>query len=363
MEPGELRHEDLAPLIDEFKAASATIWSDATKKKHEADFARFLEWLARGNRPQTTESLSFPTLVQYVDDLLHQPAVHGVWRGDAGSVKKARAADGRTLSRNTVHSYLSPLRTLCSYLSSEGILADDPFRRRGRARVQHPLLPSEETPTKSASVGDFDAILKGIQGSTPLDMRDRALAWLMWNTGARAGALGRLRVEDVDLIRNLITLHRGKGNKTLEVPLIPQAKVELMRFLHRGRKRLLRRYPVRGYEMEAGLDPGWVFLARGAEPGDGAGLTPNGILQMLTRRHRAGGGTRISFGGHRLRHGMATMLANNGVDLATIQQILGHADIKTTRRYAKPSLETLGSAVATAISKTSTNSRVSRRVA
>ena len=133
-ESSTVRPEDLAPLIDESKAARATIWSEATKKKHEADFARFLAWLARSNRPQTTESLSFAALVQYVDDLLHQPAVHGVWRGDSGSVKKARAAAGRTLSRNTVHSYLSPLRTLCSYLSSEGILADDPFRRRGRAR-------------------------------------------------------------------------------------------------------------------------------------------------------------------------------------------------------------------------------------
>jgi integrase/recombinase XerD len=356
--------EDLAPLIDEFTVASATIWSKATKDKHKVDFARFTAWLADTKRPQTTESLAYDTLIQYVGDLLNRPAVRGVWRGSPGSVKTARSTSGRTLSRNTVGSYMSPIRTLCTYLVDEGVIGENPFRRRGRARTQQPLLPSEETPPKSSTPDDFNAILKGIPGNEPLDLRDRAIVWLFWNTGARAGALSRLRLEDIDLDRNRLTLRRGKGNTTLEVPLISQAKVELMRFLHRGRKRLLRRYPVRGFEQEPGLDPGWVFLARAASPSDRSGLTTNGILQMLTRRHTAGGGRKISFGGHRLRHGMASMLSNNGVDLAKVQELLGHKEIKTTSRYARTSVETLGSAVADAISKTSTgNSRRSRRAA
>lgn len=361
--PSASQPQDLGPLIDEFKAASVTVWSVATKEKHESDFARFTAWLRATNRPLTTESLSFATLLHYVDDLLQRPAVRGVWRGDAASVTKARATNGRTLSRNTVRSYVSPLRTFCTYLVSEDIIGDDPFRRRGRGRGEHPLLPSEDTPTRSASLNDFETILKGISGSDPIDLRDRALAWLFWTTGARAGALSRLRVENVDLARNVITLRRGKGNKTLEAPLIPQAKIEFIRYLNRGRKHLLHRYPVRGFEEAAGMDPGWVFLGRAAEPGDPSGLTPNGILQMLTRRSRAGGGTLSSFGGHRLRHGMATMLSDNGVDLATIQQLLGHADIKTTRRYADPTVETLGAAVADAINKTTRAARRSRHAA
>jgi len=225
-------------------------------------------------------------------------------------------------------------------------------------------LPTEETPTKSSTPDDFEMLLRGIAGHEPDDLRDRAMAWLFWTCGGRTGALSRLRLEHIDLDKNVLTLRRGKGNKTLEVPLVPQAKIELIRYLNRGRARLLRRYPVRGYEREGGTDPGWVFLARASGPAEPSGLTPNGILQMLTRRYRAGGGRLSSFGGHRLRHGMATNLANHGVDLGVIQELLGHADIKTTKRYAKQTPQSIGTAIARVIDETTpANRKRSRRVA
>ena len=63
------------------------------------------------------------------------------------------------------------------------------------------------------------------------------------------------------------------------------------------------------------------------------GLTDSGILQILTRRYHAGGGTLSSFGPHRLRHGMATYMAEKGVDQRDIQRWGGWSHIETVSIY------------------------------
>ncbi len=70
-------------------------------------------------------------------------------------------------------------------------------------------------------------------------------------------------------------------------------------------------------------------------------LTTSGFLLMCTRRYHRGGGKASSFGGHRLRHGIASHLIEQGVDLALVQDLMGHVDPKTTRRYTHPSVDAM----------------------
>ena len=77
-----LPDRQLRPLIAEYTATFGSTWRPATRRKHQADFARFMTWLEAHGRPTTTASLDFPTLVDYVEDLRVRPKVSGVWRGD-----------------------------------------------------------------------------------------------------------------------------------------------------------------------------------------------------------------------------------------------------------------------------------------
>ena len=96
--------------------------------------------------------------------------------GTPGAAARAAAnADGRSLSANTVSAYVRPLRALAGWLSDEGLLPADPFRRARRWASRNPLLPTEETPTKSATLEDLRALERGCAGKGPLELRDRTI--------------------------------------------------------------------------------------------------------------------------------------------------------------------------------------------
>ncbi len=170
------RHQALPAAIEELSGLKA--WGPKTRRKHTQDFRRFLGWLEAEGRPLTTESLDWRVLLAYVRHLELVPQVRGVWRGDKAAMERARAASTDFgPSKNTIRAYMSPLRTLCTYLLAEGVLKRDPFveAKRRSADRRNPLLPSEERPYKSATAGDVAILLRATKGRTALDLRDRAM--------------------------------------------------------------------------------------------------------------------------------------------------------------------------------------------
>ena len=75
----------------------------------------------------------------------------------------------------------------------------------------------------------------------------------------------------------------------------------------------------------------------------------NALSLMLTRRYHSGGGSLRCFGSHRIRHGTATLLVNNGMPLEEVSRYLGHSSTVTTRRYAHQTPEALGVRAADAL--------------
>ena len=80
-------------------------------------------------------------------------------------------------------------------------------------------------------------------------------------------------------------------------------------------------------------------------------LGMNALSLMLTRRYHAGGGTLPYFGSHRIRHGTATLLANNGMPLEELSRYMGHASTQVTRRYAVQTPDALGERAAEALAR------------
>lgn len=231
----------LTPLIKEFCLTFGAGWGPVTRRKHADAFARFLHWLADNDIAATTEALDFLVLARYVDDLRHRPRVHGVWRGSPDTLARALAhGPAQTLSANSVNAYVRPIRSLAIWLVDEGLLAVNPFRRSRRRAALNPLLPSEETPTKSATLGDLEALRRGCEGDQPLDLRDRAIVSILVTTAARNSSVRLLAVDDVDFLRSLIRFRRAKGAKTLEVALHPEARAAITEYLERARPALAR---------------------------------------------------------------------------------------------------------------------------
>jgi integrase/recombinase XerD len=147
-------------------------------------------------------------------------------------------------------------------------------------------------------------------------LRDRALLEILYATGSRASEVVGLKLVDLYLDSGFCKC-LGKGSKQRVVPLGKPALAAIQDYLTKQRPHLVRSVP----------DSPWVFVSRG-----GRALTRE-MLWILVKKYvrRAGLSARAS--PHTLRHSFATHLLAGGADLRTVQELLGHANIRTTQHY------------------------------
>ncbi|WP_028918162.1 integron integrase [Pseudoxanthomonas sp. J35] len=193
-----------------------------------------------------------------------------------------------------------------------------------------------------AQVGQLLGLLAG---------REALMAGLLYGSGLRLMECVRLRVKDVDLARNELTVRNGKGGKD-RMTVLPAALREPLarqlagvRQLHArdlaaglGRVHLphalARKYP------NAAAEPGWqyVFPATriSVDPRDGVRRRHHideKVLQAAVRRAALEAGFERPVTPHTLRHCFATHLLEAGADIRTVQELLGHKDVATTQIY------------------------------
>lgn len=161
-----------------------------------------------------------------------------------------------------------------------------------------------------------EKLLAAPQPSDRFYLRDRALLETLYATGSRASEVVGLQMHDLHLDARFCKCV-GKGSKQRVVPLGRPAIEAVTEYLNEQRPRLIQAAP----------DAPWVFVSRG-----GRALTRE-MLWVLVKKYvqRAGLNARVS--PHTLRHSFATHLLAGGADLRTVQELLGHANIRTTQHY------------------------------
>ena len=210
----------------------------------------------------------------------------------------------------------SSLRAYWAFLLGEEAVAGDPTERLETPRVWRrlPDVLSREEVERLVEAPDPDH---------PLHWRDRAVLELLYATGMRASELAELPLGGLDLAQQ-VCLVLGKGSKERIVPMGRPAMRAVDRYLTDVRPTL---ELASGRSGGRGRATGRAFLnARGGP------LSRQAVWRIVrTACRRAGIERRVS--PHTLRHSFATHLLEGGADLATVQELLGHADIATTQIY------------------------------
>ncbi len=152
--------------------------------------------------------------------------------------------------------------------------------------------------------------------NTPLGLRDRAMLEAFYSTGLRRSELIAVKLDELYAERGLLIVNQGKGKKDRVVPIGRRALGWIKRYLEEARPVLARRKKREH-----------LFLAR-----NGEALSPTGV-SILVREYLTKAGITVRGACHMFRHSMATAMLENGADIRYIQEMLGHADLKTTQIY------------------------------
>ena len=260
--------------------------SKATREVYCRELACFLSYIQDNSLDYSTI-----TTVQLKDYLL--------WRANGGR-------DGRKLSPRTMSRVITVLRSFFSYLQNERVRSDDPTE----------LLPKNKTPKRLPQTIDTDAvtrILDAIDTTTDIGFRDRTMFELIYSCGLRVSECANLRVGRYYSIERRIVVI-GKGSMERMIPVGDVAAGYLENYISRVRPRLLGK--TRSQIM---------FISRQQKP-----ITRQEIWERLKIYAEAAG---VDSKVHTLRHSFATHLLQNGADLRSVQELLGHSDIRTTEIY------------------------------
>lgn len=212
------------------------------------------------------------------------------------------------MKRRTQNYYLIALRAFLKFLRKRGI--------EGLSPEKIELAKVPERHVDLISPVELDRLIAAADGTDERGLRDRAILELLFSTGLRVSELCSLDT-DLDLSRDSFSI-RGKGDKVRVVFLSDVAKDAIRAYL-KARK-----------DLEEALFVN-VPRARNAK-GPRGRLTPRSI-ELLMKAYAAKAGITKKVTPHVLRHSFATDLLNNGADIRSVQQLLGHASITTTQVY------------------------------
>jgi site-specific recombinase XerD len=257
--------------IERYLASPAL--SESTRRAYRTDLEEFARWLQ--SRGLDLDAVDVRVLADYVAEL--------------GAARSGRTP--RRLAPATIARKLAAVRAFLRFTLGSARVPDARLAPR-RAR----RLPTSPKPA------EVDLEFEALGSEEPLQVRNRALAELIYSAGLRSREAVDLDLSDVDFDGESVRV-LGKGGKERVVPLGEEAAYWLGRWLQ-VRPRLAR-----------GAQNALFISARGRR------LDTSTLRRLLPHPHR-------------FRHAFATHLLEGGADLRTIQELLGHSSLSTTQVYS-----------------------------
>ena len=271
--------------IDNYINYISTIrnYSDYTEKNYQLDLDNYEDYIKKHRL--NFKTINYDNIIKYNKYL-----------------KEELKLSASSLSRN-----LSTLRSFYNYLLSENIITSNPFN----------LISSPKKASKLPNYmkySEFEEMINSCD-ETALGIRNRCLLEVLLSTGARIGELINIELDDIDLSNKEIKV-LGKGNKERIVYLNNHAVESIKNYLNNSRSELL------GNKKSNKLFINHI----------GGNLTTRGVRTILDNIITKSS-LSIKVTPHMFRHTFATMLLNEGCDLKSVQELLGHVNMSTTQIY------------------------------
>jgi integrase/recombinase XerD len=246
-----------------------------------------------------------------VEKIDPERALHGDVTEFLERLRAGKPPATTSLRPSTVARMLVSVRSLYKFLARERRVERDPTAKVGSPRRPRAL-------PKAISVEDADRLVSA-PAPAGLGRRDRAILETLYGAGLRISELVALDVDDVDLDERSVLVRSGKGRKSRRVPLGRAAASAVAEYLSATRPGLVAK-------SRSGAGGALFLNARGDR------LSRQGCWKILKGHARVAGlADRVS--PHTLRHSFATHLLEDGQDIRTVQELLGHKDVSTTQIY------------------------------
>lgn len=221
-----------------------------------------------------------------------------------------RSLRGEGLASATRARRMAAIRMWLRHLKTRRIIRTDP------AESLDPPKRAKALP-KILSEAEVFAMIDGIKGEGPRELRDRAILEVLYGCGLRVSELCNLKTDDIVANGELLRIF-GKGSKERLVPFGGAASRAVDAYYGGAR----------GSFAKGNLSETHVFVTRLGKP-----FTRQGVFKIIRERAAAAGIAADRISPHVLRHCFASHMLQHGADIRAIQEMLGHADIGTTQIY------------------------------
>lgn len=222
----------------------------------------------------------------------------------------------RGLSMNSITRALVSIRMLYKFLLSEEKLKKNPFSSIDSAKLWK-MLP------EVISVQKVNDLLSVSDTRTKLGIRNKAVLEILYATGARVSEVTAIQLDWINLEYGYIRC-RGKGSKERIVPLGAKAIEAIQNYLQNARPKI-----------KNSQNSVYLFLSKAGKP-----LRRENIW-VIVKNCSLKAGIEEHISPHKLRHSFATHLLENGADLRSVQEMLGHVNVSTTQIYTHVSKQHL----------------------
>lgn len=271
---------------------------------------------------QEQKQISDNTAAAYTQDLCKLTVyMHSVGMDDFGQVDTGvlqaylheLEVQGRKAA--TVSRVIASLKAFFTWQCGQGVRVDNPAQGLKPPRI-------EKKPPEILSQAQIVKLLDQPSSGAPKELRDKAMMELLYATGIRVSELLALQLGDVNLQLEYVTCRDGRKERT--IPFGSNAREALDAYLKRGRPRLV--------DNEACQ---LLFTNCSGEP-----MSRQGFWKLLKHYGRQAGLTE-EITPHTIRHSFAAHMLNNGADLKSVQELMGHSDISSTQIYMQLSDRTI----------------------
>lgn len=267
---------------------------------------------------------SLNTCINYQKDLEEYNTYINTTKIDYKTINKEeirnflKYLDAKKYNKNSISRKLSALRHFYSYLEIQKIININYFKG-----IRNPK--KDKKLPNFLQADEIQKIFDTIKIDTPLGLRNRLIIELLYATGIRVSELTSLKQKDIDLTNKEIRVY-GKGKKERIVYFGEYAQKYLKLYLEESRPMLLNKQKSE-----------YLLINN-----NGGNLTSRGVEDIINKVVRDAS-LKHHISPHVLRHTFATDMLNNGADLKSVQELLGHSSLSTTQIYTHITNERLRS--------------------